>query len=56
MRFLRAIDPAECGDGVASPRSVSSVLPPFPSPLSPAQAGEEDLSLVLGTLVVPRSR
>jgi len=53
VRFLRAIDPDECGE-IASPRSVSK--PSFPSPLSPTQAGEEDLSLVLGTLVVPRSR
>ena len=54
VRFLRAIDPDECEE-VTSPRS-ASVLPSFPSPLSPTQAGEEDLSLVLGTLVVPRSR
>jgi len=50
-RFLRAIDPDECEE-VMSPRNVT-MLPSFPSP---AQAGEEDLSLVLGTLVVPRSR
>ena len=54
VRFLRAIDPDEC-DEISSPRA-TSVLKSFPSPLSPAQAGEEDLSLVLGTLVVPRSR
>jgi hypothetical protein len=53
-RFLRAIDPSEC-DEMTSPRSVA-MLPSFPSPMSPAQTGEEDLSLVLGTLVVPRSK
>ena len=69
-RFLRAIDPDECYEEVTSPRSVGAggggsgggptggvaMLPSFPSPMSPAQAGEEDLSLVLGTLVMPRSR
>ena len=55
VRFLRAIDPDDC-DELASPRS-SNIRPPFPSPLSPPHAaGEEDLSLVLGTLVGPRTR
>jgi len=54
VRFLRAIDPDECAEEVASPRG--PVLPSFPSPISGTAAGEEDLSLVLGTLVVPRTR
>ena len=55
VRFLRAIDPDDCEEP-ASPRP-SNLRPPFPSPLSPPHAaGEEDLSLVLGTLVGPRTR
>ena len=54
IRFLRAIDPDEC-DELASPR-MSQILPPFASPLSPPHAEVEDLSLVLGTLVGPRTR
>ena len=54
VRFLRAIDPDDC-DELASPRS--NIRPPFSSPLSPPIAsGEEDMSLVLGTLVGPRAR
>jgi len=54
IRFLRAIDPDECEE-LASPR-ISQILPPFSSPLSPPHAEVEDLSLVLGTLVGPRTR
>jgi len=54
IRFLKAIDPDECED-VTSPR-ISQILPPFSSPLSPPHAEDEDLSLVLGTLVGPRNR
>jgi len=54
IRFLRAIDPDEC-DELASPR-ISQILPPFSSPISPPHAEVEDLSLVLGTLVGPRTR
>ena len=56
VRFLRAIDPDECEEVATSPRATAAVLPSFPSPIASTQAGEEDLSLVLGTLVVPRSR
>ena len=55
VRFLRAIDPDDCEEPT-SPRP-SNLRPSFPSPLSPPHAaGEEDLSLVLGTLVGPRTR
>jgi len=54
IRFLRAIDPDECEE-LASPR-MSQILPPFSSPVSPPHAEVEDLSLVLGTLVGPRTR
>jgi len=54
IRFLRAIDPDEC-DELASPR-ISQIMPPFSSPISPPHAEVEDLSLVLGTLVGPRTR
>ena len=54
IRFLRAIDPDEAEEA-ASPR-ISQILPPFSSPLSPPHAEVEDLSLVLGTLVGPRTR
>ena len=54
IRFLKAIDPDEC-DEMKSPR-ISQILPPFSSPLSPPHAEDEDLSLVLGTLVGPRNR
>jgi len=57
-RFLRAIDPEECEDMYSAPRTLSGLSSTLPfSPMSPSgTAGEEDLSLVLGTLVVPRSR
>ena len=54
IRFLKAIDPDDCEE-MASPR-ISTIIPPFSSPLSPPQAEVEDLSLVLGTLVGPRNR
>ena len=54
IRFLKAIDPDECEE-MTSPR-ISTILPPFSSPISPPQAEVEDLSLVLGTLVGPRNR
>ena len=55
VRFLRAIDPDDCEE-LQSPRA-PNLRPPFSSPLSPPiAAGEEDMSLVLGTLVGPRTR
>ena len=52
VRFLRTIDPEEVEE--ASQRPFASVNPTSP-PINPS-AGEEEISLLLGTLQVPRGR
>ena len=51
-RFLRTIDPDEVEE--ASQRPLTNVIPTSP-PINPS-ANEEEISLLIGTLQVPRGR